>query len=68
MRTAVNNDDVEIAVHEPIVVADLNKRENAINFSSEMDAARAENGDMSVYENLSEQASHKFNINNVAGV
>jgi len=68
LRTAVNNDDVEIAVHEPIVVADLNKRENAINFSSEMDAARAENGDQSVYENLSEQASHKFNINNVKGL
>jgi hypothetical protein len=68
LRTAVNNDDVEIAVHEPLVVADLNKRENAINFSSEMDAARAENGDQSVYENLSEQASHKFNINNVKGL
>lgn len=68
MRTAVNNDDVEIAVHEPLVVADLNKRENAINFSSEMDAARAENGDQSIYENLSEQASHKFNINNVKGL
>jgi hypothetical protein len=54
LRTAVNNDDVEIAVHEPLVVADLNKRENAINFSSEMDAARAENGDMSVYENASQ--------------
>jgi len=45
LSTAVDNEEVEFAVRDPLVIADLNKRDVAINFSSEMAAAKAENGD-----------------------
>lgn len=44
MRTGVNNDEVELAVHEKLDIPEYSKKLNADNFSKDIDALRIANG------------------------